>query len=167
MEEKKYTQDCLRPALLKCYNAFKCLDRISLENSLFDNISNLDNFLIEYRSITFALQKSLGSKDDPIYIKNRDLYLKGPSSKWLLDNRNVVDHEHPFELGIRLTIHVYKIDSAEEIYTEDFNIEHELEFKSVLEKLKERLHSFLLWEVYLVVHSSLLIMIINTKYIPI
>ena len=148
MVENKYEEDCLRPALLKCYNAFECLRKFTVENSFYDNISNLDNFLIEYRSITFAIQKSLKSKDDPVYVKNRDLYLKSESSKWLLDNRNIVEHEHPFDLGKRLTINVYNTTSAEEIYMEVFNIENDQPFKSILEKLKEVFLSFKKWEVY-------------------
>lgn len=148
MVENKYERDCLRPALLKCYNAFECLRKLTVENSFYDNISNLDNFLIEYRSITFAIQKSLKSNNDPIYLKYRDLYLKSESSKWLLENRNIVEHEHPFDLGKRLTINVYTQISAEEIYKKEFDIENDQPYNSILEELKGVFLSFKKWEIY-------------------
>ena len=84
------------PALQKFYSALKQLKQFSVENDFFDNVSCIDIFLTEYRSVTFVLQKSLGRKDDPVYIKNRDNYLKGDKtlSDWFIDQRNIVDHEH-------------------------------------------------------------------------
>lgn len=149
MNPNEYREDCLRPALLKCYNAFECLRKMSFENSFYDNISNFDNFLIEFRSITFTIQKSLGSKDNPIYLKYRDLYLTNSlSGKWMIDNRNIADHEHPFDLGKRLTMHVYSNETADEIFTDDFNVEYDQDFNSILEQISEKLLSYRELEVH-------------------
>lgn len=143
-----HSDNILRPALLKCYNAFESLRKLSVDNSFYDNISNLDNFLIEYRSITFAIQKSLGGENNPIYQKNLNKYLKGEIGKWLVQKRNMVDHEYPFDLGKRLTITVYNSISAEEIYQKDFDVDSEQPLMLILESLKEVMLSFHLYEVY-------------------
>lgn len=102
------------PALQKFYSALKQLKQFSVENDFFDNVSCIDIFLIEYRSVTFALQKSLGRKDDSVYIKNRDNYLKDDKtlSGWLIDQRNIVDHEHPFSLKKQLRVIIYDFGNA-------------------------------------------------------
>ena len=101
-------------ALQKFYSALKQLKQFSVENDYFDNVACIDTFLTEYRSVTFALQKSLGRKDDPVYIKNRDIYLKGDKalSDWLIDQRNIVDHEHPFSLKKELRVVIYDFGNA-------------------------------------------------------
>ena len=145
-------RDVLRPAFLKCYNAFSALEKLSTYNSFYDNISNFDNFLIEYRSITSVLQKSLGSKDHPIYIKYRGQFLIGESCKWLKDSRNEVDHEHPFNLGKSLTIKVYTPSTATLVYTRDFDLENEKPFNSILQEIKDTLLSFHQLDVYFSCH---------------
>ncbi len=102
------------PALQKFYSALKQLMQFSIENDFYDNVSCIDTFLTEYRSVTFALQKSLGRNDDPVYIKNRDFYLKGDKvlSDWLIDQRNIVDHEHPFSLKKVLRVVIYDFGNA-------------------------------------------------------
>lgn len=104
----------LLPALQKFYSALKQLKQFSVENDFYDNVACIDTFLTEYRSVTFALQKSLGRKDDPVYIKNRDIYLKGDKalSNWLIDQRNIVDHEHPFSLKKELRVVIYDFGNA-------------------------------------------------------
>lgn len=102
------------PALQKFYSALKQLNQFSVENDFYDNVACIDTFLTEYRSVTFALQKSLGRKDDPVYIKNRDIYLRGDKilSDWLIDQRNIVDHEHPFSLKKELRVVIYDFGNA-------------------------------------------------------
>lgn len=49
----------LVPAAQKLYSALSSLERFSKYNNFYDNISSLDNFLSEYRNVTFVIQKSL------------------------------------------------------------------------------------------------------------
>lgn len=74
------------PAYQKFYSALSNLERFCVENCFFDNVSCLDNFLSEYRNITFVLQKSIAHTDKKeFYSKNRDKYLKG--CKWFVDKK--------------------------------------------------------------------------------
>jgi len=104
----------LAPALQTFYSALKGLERFSTENSFFDNTSSIDTFLSEFRSVTFALQTSLGTKDHPDYIKNRDAILaKDPIIlKWLNDQRVTIIHQHPFNLKKILRVVVYDSGKA-------------------------------------------------------
>ena len=55
--------DLLLPAYQKLYSALQSLERFSKGQDLFDNIACIDNFLSEYRNVTFVLQKSLAHTD--------------------------------------------------------------------------------------------------------
>lgn len=44
------------PAYQKYYSAICNLKRFGIEKNFFDNISSLDNFFSEYRSVTMVMQ---------------------------------------------------------------------------------------------------------------
>lgn len=82
----------LLPFLQKVYSALRHLNNFSVSNDFNDNISDLDGFFTEYRSSTFALQKSLGGNSNPVYQKNlKDYLLKDESvSGWMKKNEMIL-----------------------------------------------------------------------------
>ena len=84
----------LIPFLQKVYSALRHLDNFSVSNDFYDNISDFYGFFSEYRSSTFALQKSLGGNSNLVYQKNlKDYLLKDERvSVWM--NAKRVDSVH-------------------------------------------------------------------------
>lgn len=140
----------LFPALQKFYNALRLLNQFSVEKSFFENIGCLDTFLTEYRSVTFALQKSLGRKDDPIYIKNRNEFLAKDKniSDWFIDNRNVVDHEHPFKLKKQLRVVIYDTHSSVEFKKYEQTVEKDSPEGDYLTSIRNTILSVAAPEIY-------------------
>lgn len=132
------TMSLLAPALQKFYSALKSLERFSTENSFFDNTSSIDTFLSEFRSVTFALQTSLGRKDHPDYIRNRDAIIaKNPVvSKWLNDQRVTIIHQHPFNLKKVLRIVVYDSGNAVVLKKYEQSVEQEEPFGDYLQVVR-------------------------------
>ena len=56
-------------AYQKYYSALKNFERLSGECSFWDNISSIDSFVSEFRSITFVLQKSIGKDEEKKKLK--------------------------------------------------------------------------------------------------
>ena len=104
----------LLPSLQKYYNALHHLEQFSVRSSFFDNIGCLDVFLSEFRSVTLVLQESLGSNQDPVYLKNLNEYLLKDErvAKWLNDQRVTVIHKHPFKLKKILRVIIYDTGRA-------------------------------------------------------
>ena len=124
----------------KLYSALQSLEQFNICNDLIDNISNLDKFFLEFRNITFALQKALTHTE---YLKTyeslRDKHLKNSNSQWLIDIRNKVSKQQPFELKKQITITIYEpiADSPTlKIQLEEFNIEDEKDYSSQIENIK-------------------------------
>ena len=117
----------LLPALQKYYNALKHLEQFSVESSFFENIGNLDVFFSEYRSVTFALQTSLGGNTNPVYQKHLAAYLVKDEkvAKWLNDQRVTVIHQHPFKLKKILRIVIYDSTNAAVFKTFEQTLEAE------------------------------------------
>ena len=85
----------LYPAYQKFYSALKNLQRFDKENNFFDNVSSLDSFFSEYRSITLVLQKSLAHTP---YIERYKVLAKEKfSDSWMNDQRVKTVHIHPVE----------------------------------------------------------------------
>lgn len=140
----------LFPALQKFYNALKQLKLFSENNSFFDNIGCIDTFLSEYRSVTFALQTSLGTKDHPDYIKNREEFLSKDKkiSKWLNDQRVTITHKHPFKLKKILRIVIYNSDSSYELKRYEQTVEHEESFEDYFQIIRNTFLSIATPEIY-------------------
>lgn len=140
----------LAPALQKFYSALKSFERFSTENSFFDNTSSIDTFLSEFRSVTFTLQTSLGRKDHPDYIKNRDAILvKDPIiSKWLNDQRVTIIHQHPFNLRKILRVVVYDSGNAVELKKYEQTVEKEEPFGDYLQVVRNSFRAIQTPEIY-------------------
>lgn len=140
----------LLPALQKFYNALRNLNQFSTDNSFFDNIGCIDNFLSEYRSVSFALQTSLGRKDDPIYLKNREnILLKDESvSKWLNDQRVDVIHKHPFNLKKILRIVFYDAAYSVVLRRYEQTLENEEPIGDYLEEIRAMFSKIKVADVY-------------------
>ena len=100
--------DLLLPAYQKLYAALQSLERFSKGHDLFENIACIDSFLSEFRNVTFVLQKSLAHTEyGVLYEALRDKHLKNDDCKWLVDKRNEVLKEKPFNLEKSLVLTLY------------------------------------------------------------
>lgn len=127
--------DVLFPAFQKYYSALSSLERFNKEDNFFDNISALDSFFSEYRNITFVLQKSIAHTDyKTIYEKNREKYLS--SCKWLVEKRNEITKEHPFQLIKQIDILVFFPFAGMHVLTKTFAVENNMELSDLLDDLK-------------------------------
>lgn len=89
----------LYPAYHKLYSALSSLEKFEKGTNFFDNIAYLDNFLSEYRNVTFMLQKSLAHTEYlSAYEENRNKYLLNDVCKWFTEKRNEVLKQQPFDL---------------------------------------------------------------------
>lgn len=127
--------DILFPAFQKYYSALFSLERFNKEDNFFNNISALDNFFSEYRNITFVLQKSIAHTDyKTIYEKNREKYLS--SCKWLVEKRNEITKEHPFQLVKQIDISVFFPFAGMHVLTKTYAVENNMELSDLLDDLK-------------------------------
>ena len=130
-------EDFLLPAYQKLYAALNSLERFSKGQDLFDNIACIDNFLSEYRNVTFVLQKSLAHTDYlSVYEKLRDKHLKNPHCSWLVIKRNEVLKEAPFPLEKQLILRIYLPFETGVFPIESFTIADEVDFSSLIEIVK-------------------------------
>ncbi len=127
----------LYPAKQKLYNALSNLEKFNKNNNFFDNISSLDAFFSEFRSITFVLQKSLSHTE---YIKDyemlRDKYIKNDYCKWLKDSRDSTVHVKPFELVKEIEINIYYPHKKIHIKKQKFTISSDIEISEFLNSIK-------------------------------
>ena len=125
-------------AYQKYYSALKNFERLSGECSFWDNISSIDSFVSEFRSITFVLQKSIGKDEEKkkIYEATRDKYLG--ECKWVNELRTQVIHQKPVELIKQLTIMEYKPYSGEVIEQKIYTASNDESFELVEERLRKK-----------------------------
>lgn len=146
--EPKSKKGLLFPAYQKLYSALNNLEKFEKGSNFFDNISYLDNFISEYRNVTFMIQKSLAHTDYlSIYEKNRDQYLKNDVCKWFIDKRNEVLKEQPFELEKKIRIVIYTNKENLVLPELTFTIENDVEYSSLIDSMKEYFGSLKLVEV--------------------
>ncbi len=130
-------EDLLLPAYQKLYAALLSLERFSKGQDLFENIACIDSFLSEFRNVTFVLQKSLAHT---AYISEytilRDKYLKNEDCSWLVDKRNQVTKENPFNLEKSFILTLYLPNGAGVFPTEPYTIEDEENYSSIIEMVK-------------------------------
>ena len=129
--------DLLLPAYQKLYAALQSLERFSKGQDLFENIACIDSFLSEFRNVTFVLQKSLAHTE---YISGyfvlRDKYLKNDDCSWLVDKRNQVTKENPFNLEKSFVLTLYLPNGAGVFPTDPYTIEDEEDYSSIIEMVK-------------------------------
>ena len=135
--KKEETGDLLLPAYQKLYAALQSLERFSKGQDLFENIACIDSFLSEFRNVTFVLQKSLAHTE---YISEytilRDKYLKKEDCSWLLEKRNQVTKEKPFNLEKSFILTLYLPNGAGVFPTDPYTIEDEADYSSIIEMVK-------------------------------
>lgn len=121
----------------KLYSALSNLDKFNKESNFFDNISSLDAFFSEFRSITFVLQQSLAHTNyKKHYEKLCDKYLINDSCKWLNDTRVSTVHKKPFELTKEVRISIYLPAKGFNVCSYKFTIENDIEVSTLLDELK-------------------------------
>ena len=134
---KEEMGDLLLPAYQKLYAALQSLKRFSKGQDLFENIACIDSFLSEFRNITFVLQKSFAHTE---YISDykilRDKYLKNEDCSWLVDKRNQVTKEKPFNLEKSFVLTLYLPNGAGVFPTDPYTIEDEEDYSSIIELVK-------------------------------
>ena len=135
--KKEETGDLLLSAYQKLYAALQSLERFSKGQDLFENIACIDSFLSEFRNVTFVLQKSLAHTE---YISEytilRDKYLKKEDCSWLLEKRNQVTKEKPFNLEKSFILTLYLPNGAGVFPTDPYTIEDEADYSSIIEMVK-------------------------------
>ena len=135
--KKEEMGDLLLPAYQKLYAALQSLERFSKGQDLFENIACIDSFLSEFRNVTFVLQKSLAHTE---YISEyyvlRDKYLKNDDCSWLVDKRNQVTKENPFNLEKSFVLTLYLPNGAGVFPTDPYTIEDEEDYSSIIEMVK-------------------------------
>lgn len=132
-----HTMDLLLSAYQKLYSALQSLERFNKGQDLFDNIACIDNFLSEFRNVTFVLQKSLAHTDYmSTYERLREQYLKNPQCSWLVNKRNEVLKEKPFSLEKQLILRIYLPYETGVFPTESFTIADEVDYGSLIDMVK-------------------------------
>ena len=135
--KKEETGDLLLPAYQKLYAALQSLERFSKGQDLFENIACIDSFLSEFRNVTFVLQKSLAHTE---YISEytilRDKYLKKENCFWLVEKRNQITKEKPFNLEKTFILTLYLPNGAGVFPTDPYTIEDEEDYSSIIEMVK-------------------------------
>lgn len=127
----------LYPAMQKLYSALNSLDKFSKENNFFDNVSSLDAFFSEFRSITLVLQQSLAHTDfKKDYEELRYKYLINDSCKWLNETRVSTVHKKPFELTKEIKISNYLPEKGFDVCNHKFTVENDVELSSFLDEIK-------------------------------
>lgn len=129
--------DLLLSAYQKLYAALQSLERFSKGQDLFENIACIDSFLSEFRNVSFVLQKSLAHTE---YISDykilRDKYLKNEDCSWLVDKRNQVTKEKPFNLEKSFVLTLYLPNGAGVFPTDPYTIDDEEDYSSIIEMVK-------------------------------
>ena len=112
----------------KLYNALDSLDGFEVSNDFFKNISAIDKFFIEFRNVTFVLQKSLSNanKMDLYNLANEKFLLHDPKIKWFVEKRNMVCKEESFDLVKWLLIVVYENGFEKAVCVERFDLENDI-----------------------------------------
>lgn len=127
------------PAYQKYYSALCNLKRFSIENNFFENISSLDNFFSEYRSVTLVMQKSLA------HTQYEEIYKKETEGKWdkfFNDQRVKSIHIHPVEFVKKIDINMYSPKMGFEISSKSFSIENDIPFANYIDSIKETFIQF-------------------------
>lgn len=128
----------LYPILQKYYNSLKNLSELNTQQDLFENITKVDAFFSEFRSITFVMQKVFSTPELKEYYKKlRDRYLINDSMKWFNDNRISVVHSSPFHLEKSLIVDVFFPDKKFTVIKDRFTVDNEIPFSTLETSIKD------------------------------
>lgn len=128
----------LYPAYQKYYSAICNLRRFSIENNFFDNISSLDNFFSEYRSVTLVMQKSLAHTE---YIEAYNRISKGIWDKFFNDQRVKAVHMHSVEFSKTMDVTVYFPNADLPVSSQTFTVENDIPLSSLIDSMRTHLKS--------------------------
>ena len=130
----------LYTAYQKFYSALSALEQFDKEKDFFNNISNLDKFFSEFRTVTLVLQKAIAHTEyKDFYEKNNKKYLS--ECKWFITKRNEVTKEQPFQLVKQIEISIYFPYCGKDVLSRTFTVENDVELTSLLDALKAFLSS--------------------------
>ncbi len=121
------------PAYQKYYSAICNLKRFGIEKSFFDNISSLDNFFSEYRSVTLVMQKALAHTP---YIETYNRVSAGIWDKFFNNQRVKSIHEHPVEFVKVIDVSVYSPSVGLTVSSQAFTVENDVPFTDLIDSLK-------------------------------
>lgn len=123
-------------AFQKYYSALLNLKQFDKEKDFFNNISCLDNFFSEFRSITFVLQKSIAHTHyESLYEKYRQMYLS--NCKWFVDKRNQTIKVEPFPLIKQIDISVYFANAGFRVDSQKFSVENDIPLTTLIYSLED------------------------------
>ena len=129
-------------AFHRFYGTLQNLQKFSIDNNLIDNIVSLDNFFSAFRSTSFVLQSSVAHTDyKTLYEEMCSERLK-PNSicKWMVETRNEIEKQHPFDLSKQAFVTVYSPTSAMILKSDVFTVVNDVEYVSLVESLKDYLN---------------------------
>lgn len=123
-------------AFQKYYSALVNLRNFDKENDFFNNISCLDNFFSEFRSITFVLQKSIAhTKYKSLYETYRDKNLS--DCNWFIKKRNQTIKEEPFPLIKQIDIAVYFPSACFHVVSQKFSVENDIPLTTLIHSFED------------------------------
>ena len=121
------------PAYQKYYSAICNLKRFGIEKNFFDNISSLDNFFSEYRSVTMVMQKFLA------HTPYMEIYNRVSAGIWdcfFNDQRVKAVHVHPVEFTKKIDITVYSPGTGVTVSSQSFTVENDVPLANLIDSLK-------------------------------
>ena len=125
------------PALQKYYSSLNHIAHFYYDNDFCDNISSLDAFFSEFRSITYVLQKSISDNNNykQIYEECRNNYLI--NCKWLNELRITSIHKHPIEYIKSVLIEFYEPSGASITLKKEYNLLNNKKLDEILNDLSK------------------------------
>ena len=138
-------ESLMYPAYQKYYSALCNLKRFSVENNFFDNISCLDNFFSEYRSVTLVLQKSIAHT---AYKQVYDELSKDIWDKFFNEQRVKSIHIHPVEFKKKITITIYKPYDCSVFLSKEYTIDNDIILKDLFKTIKQEFDGFKMNEIF-------------------
>ena len=128
-------QDLLYPAFQKFYSALNSLERFHKEKSFFENISSLDTFFSEFKSIVETMEYILQNTPYDSWRKAQKSRVWNEFS-WFFKIRDGVIHRHPFKLSKKIAITAYLPGCRLDIYNKEFSISDDQPLASVIDDAK-------------------------------
>lgn len=125
--------------LQRFYGALSNLDGFSTANNLIDNVVCLDDFFSNFRSTSFVLQYALAHTEyEPLYDEFRQRYLmENRICRWMVETRNEVEKQHPFDLQKQVYVTIYTPVSATILKSEVLTVENDIEYQTIIDSLKD------------------------------
>ena len=129
------------PAYHRFYGALQNLEKFSTDKDLIDNTVCLDNFFSAFRSTSFVLKCSLAHTEYlPVYEDLCEQYMKNNAvCKWMVETRNEIEKQHPIDLQKEIYVTVYSPVSSTILHSEVFSVANDVEYRSIVDSLKEYL----------------------------